>query len=80
MQTSLRKIGNSRGILIPSALLAACEIGDTVEMRVENNRIIIEPIAPQHRQGWFTDYQAEQDADVLADLNETTIEQDDWQW
>lgn len=80
MQTSLRKIGNSRGVLIPAALLAACEIGDTVEMHVENNRIIIEPITPQYRLGWFTDYQAEQDADVLADLKETAIEQDDWQW
>lgn len=80
MQTSLRKIGNSRGILIPAALLAACEIHDAVEMRVENNRIIIEPIAPQHRQGWFTNYQAEQDVDAFADLKENAAEQDDWQW
>ena len=80
MQTSLRKIGNSRGVLIPAALLAACEIGDAVEMRVENNRIIIEPIAPQHRKGWFTGYQTEKDTDAFADLKETAIEQDDWQW
>lgn len=80
MQTSLRKIGNSRGILIPAALLAACEIGDAVEMRVENNRIIIEPIAPQHRQGWFEGYHSEQDKDIFAELKETTVEQDDWQW
>jgi antitoxin MazE len=80
MQTSLRKIGNSRGVLIPAALLAACEIGETVEMRVENNRIIIEPVAPQHRQGWFTGYQADQDPEVFAKLEETAIEQDEWQW
>ncbi len=80
MQTSLRKIGNSRGVLIPAALLAACEIGDIVEMRVENNRIIIEPIAPQQRLGWVTGYQAAQDADVFADLKDNAIEQDDWQW
>ena len=80
MQTNIRKIGNSRGVLIPAALLAACEIGDAVEMRVENNRIIIEPIAPKHRLGWFTGYKAEQDTNAFADLKETTIEQDDWQW
>ncbi len=80
MQTNLRKIGNSRGLLIPAALLAACEISDIVEMRVENNRIIIEPIAPQQRKGWFTDYQAGNDIDVLADLDNTAIEQEDWQW
>ena len=80
MQTNIRKIGNSRGVLIPAASLAACEIGDSVDMRVENNRIIIEPIAPQHRQGWFTGYTAEQDTEVFTDLTETAIEQDDWQW
>jgi len=28
MRTSLIKVGNSRGIIIPAALLAACEMGD----------------------------------------------------
>ena len=80
MRTSLRKIGNSRGIIIPTALLATCDIEAEVEMRVENNRIIIEPVAPVLRQGWFEKYIAEKDADVLAQLKETAIEQDDWQW
>ncbi|HSH73921.1 MAG TPA: AbrB/MazE/SpoVT family DNA-binding domain-containing protein [Methylophilaceae bacterium] len=80
MRTSLRKIGNSRGVLIPAALLAACEIGDSVEMRVENNRIIIEPVAPQHRQGWFDNVKPEKEFDALAGLKETAIEQDEWEW
>lgn len=80
MRTSLRKIGNSRGILIPAALLAACEIGDTVEMRVDENRIIIEPVAPLRRQGWFEDYKPEKDTDALRDMQETAVEQDDWEW
>ena len=80
MRTSLRKIGNSRGIIIPTALLATCDIQAEVEMRVENNRIIIEPIAPVLRQGWFEKYKAEKDAEVLAELKETAVEQDDWQW
>ena len=80
MRTSLRKIGNSRGIIIPTALLATCDINSEVEMRVENNRIIIEPITPALRQGWFEKYIAEKDTDVLAELKETSVEQDDWQW
>ena len=80
MRTSLRKIGNSRGIIIPTALLATCDIYSDVEMRVENNRIIIEPVAPVLRQGWFEKYDTEKDTDVLAELKETAIEQDDWQW
>jgi antitoxin MazE len=30
MLSQLRKIGNSRGIIIPAALLEACELGDEV--------------------------------------------------
>ena len=80
MRTSLRKIGNSRGVIIPTALLATCDIQAEVEMRVENNRIIIEPVTPILRQGWFENYNAAKDADALAELKETAIEQDDWQW
>ena len=80
MRTSLRKIGNSRGVILPAALLAACEIGDTVEMRVEENRIIIEPIAPHHRKDWFEGYKPEKDVDALAGIKETTIEQEEWEW
>jgi len=80
MRTSLRKIGNSRGVLIPAALLAACEIGDTVEMRVEDNRIIIESITPQHRRGWFDGYKPEKDLGVFEGITETAIETDEWEW
>lgn len=80
MRTTLRKIGNSRGVLIPAAILNACELGDAVEMRVEDNRIIIEPAAPIHRQGWFENYQADKDSDALAEIIDSKIEQDDWEW
>lgn len=67
MRTSLRKIGNSRGIIIPAALLAAAEIGDEVELRQEAGKLVIEPVkAP--RAGWFVDYKAEEDEDFWADL------------
>ena len=51
MRTSLRKIGNSRGIIIPAALLASAEIGEEVELRQEAGRLVIEAVkAP--RGGW----------------------------
>jgi antitoxin MazE len=51
MRTSLRKIGNSRGIIIPAALLASAEIGEEVELRQEAGRLVIEAVrAP--RAGW----------------------------
>lgn len=80
MRTVLRKIGNSRGILIPAALLAACDIKEEVEMRVESNRLVIESVVPQLRQGWFDGYKPEGDADAWAELKETPAEQDEWEW
>ena len=80
MHTTIRKIGNSKGILIPAPLLAACDIHDEVEMRVENNRIVIEPVSPKLRQDWFIAYSAEADHDAWANLQETAAEQDEWEW
>ena len=67
MRTSLRKVGNSRGIIIPSTLLAACEMGDEVDIRLEGKNLLISPIkAP--RSDWFKGYQSETDVEPLAEL------------
>ena len=78
MRTSLRKVGNSRGVIIPAALLAACEMSDEVDIRLEGKTLIIAPVrAP--RTGWFEGYQPEADSEVLAALpiDESTEE---WVW
>lgn len=79
MRTTLRKVGNSRGVLIPVAFLSACQISNEIEMRQEGRRIIIEPVKTV-RAGWFEGYQAAEDTDVWAGLEETSIEAEDWQW
>ena len=62
MKTALVRIGNSRGIRIPKPLIEQCGFGDTVELRVEQNRLIV---APDHapRQGW---------REALADAGSST--------
>lgn len=51
MRTTIRKVGNSRGVLIPAALLAQCQIESAVELTVEEGRLVIVPVrAP--RAGW----------------------------
>lgn len=67
MRTTLRKIGNSRGVLIPAALLAECGIADEIEMRLEGARIVIEP-AKVSRAGWFDGYRADADVDAWENL------------
>ena len=54
MLSTVRQIGNSRGVLIPAAFLAMCQIEDQVDMRFENGAIIIKPVKPTLRAGWFT--------------------------
>lgn len=78
MRTSLRKVGNSRGVIIPAAFLAACEMGEEVDIRVEGKTLLIAPIhAP--RAGWFADYQAAADVELFAALPvDEGIE--DWVW
>lgn len=67
MRTSLRKVGNSRGIIIPAALLAASEMGDEVDIRLEGKNLVIAPVkAP--RSGWFEGYKPEADPEPFAAL------------
>ncbi len=79
MKTTLRKIGNSRGVLIPAAFLADCEINTEIEMRQEGRHIIIEPLKTV-RADWFKGYQVANDTEAWAGLMETAKENEDWQW
>jgi antitoxin MazE len=85
MLARVRKIGNSRGIIIPAALLATCGIGSTVELSVEEGRLVI-AASRRPREGWFegataTDAAYEDaplwDGMELADSG--TLEKD-WEW
>jgi len=53
MLTTMRKVGNSRGILIPAAFLASCQIEDQVDMQLQDGQIVIKPIKRKLRDGWF---------------------------
>jgi len=52
MLTTVRKVGNSRGVLIPAAMLAECQIEATVNLTVEAGRLVITPVQ-NPRAGWF---------------------------
>ena len=67
MRTSLRKVGNSRGIIIPAALLAACEMSDEVDIRLEGKNLVIAP-AKAPRANWFDGYKPKTDSEPLAAL------------
>jgi antitoxin MazE len=53
MKTSIRKMGNSQGVLIPKPFLAqtGMDIGE-VEMEIQNNAIVIRKPQKKVRDGW----------------------------
>ena len=47
MRTTLRRIGNSQGVLIPAPLLAECGITGEIDLHLEGKKIVIEPVRAQ---------------------------------
>lgn len=79
MHTTLRKIGNSKGIIIPAHMIEALHIDNEVEIIIKDGALVLKP-SQQPRQGWFDHYDASKDDDPLADLQELESEQEDWEW
>jgi antitoxin MazE len=78
MRTSLRKVGNSRGVIIPAKLLAACEMGDEVDIKMVGKNLVIAPVkAP--RAGWFDGYKPKADPEPLAALP-ADESSEEWVW
>jgi antitoxin MazE len=78
VRTTLRKIGNSRGVIIPAALLNECGLSDTVELRLEGSRLVIEPVKTP-RADWFQGYDAARDGDAWDEL-QPDADTVDWEW
>lgn len=54
MLSALRKMGNSTGLIVPKAVLreAGVESGTTLDLVVENGRIVASPVRDDPRAGW----------------------------
>ncbi len=78
MRVNLIKVGNSKGVIIPAALLAACELKDTVELQIEGRKLVI-AATRQPRAGWFDRVKTESGEDAFAaiPLDEGM---DEWSW
>jgi antitoxin MazE len=83
MKTELVRIGNSRGVRIPKPLIKQCGLVDTVELRVENNRLVISP-ERRPRQGWEEAFRAAgtaaDDELLLEPAEPNEFDRKEWQW
>jgi antitoxin MazE len=82
MKIELIRIGNSRGIRIPKPLIEQCRLGDAVELRVENERIIISP-ERLPRAGWEERFRAagpSANDELLPDTDPNEFDRKEWRW
>jgi antitoxin MazE len=83
IRAELVRIGNSRGVRIPKPLIEQCGLGDMVELRVENDCLVISP-ERQPRQGWEEAFRAagpaEHDELLLEIAEPNEFDRKEWQW
>lgn len=52
MKATIRRIGNSKGIILPKPLISQLNLGTEVELTVEEDAIIVRNPKKHPRQGW----------------------------
>ncbi len=82
MRANIVRIGNSRGLRIPKALLDACGIRDAVDVSLQEGRLVVQPVRGV-REGWVEAARtmAERGEDELLDQPmPTTFDETTWEW
>lgn len=83
MRTELVRIGNSRGIRIPKPLIEQCGLGDTVELRLEKDCLVISP-ERRPRRDWGEAFRAAgpavQDELLLEIAEPSEFDRKEWRW
>ena len=55
MQVTIRKMGNSQGVLIPKPILAQLGLEGSADLQVRDGVIEIRPLRRNPREGWADD-------------------------
>lgn len=83
MRVEIIKIGNSKGLRIPKAVLEQCGMKDAVNMIVEDHTLIIKPYK-EVRKGWTEAFQhmsaTQNDALLDEDLIHHSWDDEEWKW
>ena len=83
MRAPLVRIGNSRGLRIPKALIEQCGFGDTVYLRLEDDCLVIARDRPL-RGGWANAFQSAArtaEPELLLDrVPANEFDREEWKW
>lgn len=82
MIVSLIPIGNSKGIRLPKTVLKDCQIENQLELKVENQEIILKPVKKKVREGWKAAFSKmhRQGDDQSIIKDESSAPSFDWEW
>jgi len=81
MKSSITKIGNSKGVIIPSHLLKQCGFIKEVSLEIKNETLVISK-AKKPREGWteaFIEAGAGEEELLINDVSHD-FDQDEWVW
>jgi len=82
LKITIRQIGNSKGVVIPKAILEQVGLNDAVEMSVEGERLVLSKPKNQVRINWADDAKSisksGEDNLVLGDF--ANEDDGDWVW
>ena len=82
MKTRLVRIGNSRGVRLPKAIIAQAGLTEEVELRVRNGAVVIAR-STSARSGWAdaASQMRQRDEDRLLDPSTPTrFDKEEWEW
>lgn len=68
MKATIRKMGNSQGVIIPKPVLVQVGLTDEAVMTIENDALVLRPARATPRKGWAAASRrlVEQDDDALV--------------
>ena len=82
MKVQLVRVGNSRGIRIPKPLIEQCGFEDAVDLRIENDHLVIAP-ARLPREGWEEAFRAAGSSthdELLLNTSASQFDREEWRW
>ena len=83
MQSTIRNIGNSKGVILPQNFLKQCFIENEINIEVKDNTIVISPVDNQKRKGWAEAFKEMakkgEDKPIIPDVFDDE-NLDDWTW
>jgi antitoxin MazE len=82
MLVSIVRIGNSKGVRLPKAILDQLKISEKVDLEIKDQQIILKPIHSKPRMGWGNAFKkmAEMKEDTLYIQDSSITEGFEWEW